>query len=312
MLPKPDKISDAVLVTHMGCMDGSGCAILFLAAGGKKENIVYVSAGGVERFVRENKLIQSDKFLIFADVGFTVNGLRYADELEKRGNCVLLDHHATSSHLSDRSWCRIRMGACGTELFRKYLIEIHDIPVASKFHENHWANFSQCIDDYDRWQLKIGWSSMLAELAVFYGQDEFVKRYSDPWRFGRSGCPFDTFDMQLFDLLDANVIRGAERAAKNLIVRDVTYFDRTIKVGYVMSGNLNTSKLLDEVLKRRMDLDVVCQVMFDGNKVSMRSRADGPDVSKLAMQYKGGGHVHAAGHPISNTFIKQILEEIHS
>lgn len=292
-------------------MDGSGCSILFLAAGGKKENIVFVSAAGVERFVRENKLVQSDKFLIFADVGFTANGSRYADELEKRGNCVLLDHHATSKHLSDRRWCGITMDACGTEMFRQYLAGSGPYPVFGKFVQEKWRNFAKTIDDYDRWQLKIPVSERLAELAVFYGQEEFIRRFSDPQSFTSLLNPFSAFDEELSELLDANVIRGAERAAKNLIVREVSYFDRAVKIGYVLSENLNTSKILDEVLKRRPDIDIVAQVVFDGNKVSLRSRADGPDVSKLAMQFNGGGHVHAAGHPISNQFIRHVLEEIH-
>lgn len=310
-LPRPDRIDDCVLVTHLGCMDGSGVAIIFLAAGGKRENVVFVAAGGVERFIRESPLMLQDKFIIFADVGLNPGSARYADELEKRGNCVLLDHHVTSSYLVDRHWCKISNEACGTEMLRRYLVEngfLDGDNTALK-------NFAITIDDHDRFQQKIPHAEKLGELAVFYGQDEFINRFSNPWRFEhfqKSAIPpFSDFDIELCKILDSNALRGAERAAKNLIVHVINYFDTPVKIGYILSGNLNTTKVLMEVLRLRPDVDIVAQIMLDAGKVSMRSRNDGPDVSKLAMEFRGGGHVHAAGHHISQETINHLIEEIH-
>lgn len=142
-LPRPKDISDAVLVTHRTCLDGAGCAIVFLRAGGRRENIRFVPAGMLENFVKKDPVFAGDEFIIFADIGLNVP--KYATRIDKRGNCVLLDHHKTSAHLADRPWAGVDMDACGTELLRRYLGD--DI---GPEHTVTCETLARVIDDHDR------------------------------------------------------------------------------------------------------------------------------------------------------------------
>ncbi len=68
-LPRPSDLSETILVTHDGCSDGSGCAILFLEAGGKQEKIMFVAACMLERWWKDFSPTDQGKFIIIADLG---------------------------------------------------------------------------------------------------------------------------------------------------------------------------------------------------------------------------------------------------
>lgn len=302
--PGPEGIKESVLITHQGCMDGSGCAILFLAAGGRRENIRYVAAGMVERFIKdEQALFDSDKFVIFADVG--VSNPDYADRLEKRGNVHLLDHHKTSAFLKGRPWCHIDCEnggtACGTELLRRYL----------GLERTSDKRLAAVIDDHDRWKLKIPESTDLATFSVFVGQEEFIDRFA-----GRdvSNGLLTVTEKELLKILVKRRDESIKSAIRKAIVKDVAYVAgaqiRTVKVGYILSSEPNVSLLLDQLLEQRNEIDVACQIHLGKESVSLRSKRY--DVSEMAKYFGGGGHAGAAGHRLPPNFVKDLVDEVHS
>ncbi len=294
-LPRPESLRDSVLVTHKSCLDGSGCAIMFLRSGGK--DVKFVAAGMLERFVKDDPLFQSDKFLIFADIGF--NSSKYSDVLDKRGNCVLIDHHKTSLHMDGRYWANIDMDACGTELLRRYLKMDF---ATDKF-------FANVIDDHDRWIGNIPEGHDLAMLMSFLGQQEFIERFRERCtsNFERM---FDSEDLRLVAILKRRRDEFIDEAMKHVRTRDVIICNRAFRIGYVITDDSNTSMLLMELLKRRSDVQVAAQIMMGHEKVSLRSRGDF-DVSELAQRFGGGGHAAASGHLITKSLIDDLIGEIH-
>jgi len=290
-------LKDTILVTHMGCMDGSGCAIMFVRAGGLRENIRYCAAGMTERFIKEDLPGLAGKFIIFADIGLSgPNQARYADELEKRGDVVLIDHHNTSLGLKDRSWCTIRMESCGTELLRQYL----------QLEDESSKALAILIQDHDLWLGKNPLSMDLAAFTVFAGQDVFVDRFLD--RDVRNGV-FNELETELMKIVTRRRDQFIQILCKKAFVKDVTYGDKIAKIGYIVSSEMNVSLLLDTLLKQRPEIDIACQINFDKNSASMRSR--GYDVSEFAKYFGGGGHVRASGHRLSDQLIQDLVNEIH-
>lgn len=301
MLPRPESIADTILVTHKGCMDGSGCAIVFQAAGGKKENIRYVAAGMVERFIKDEPLIDSDRFMLFADVGFP-DDQKYVNKLEKRGNVVVLDHHKTSAHMKDRSWCKIDVdgnggSACGCEMLRQYL----------GLEDQSTRYLCEVIDDHDRWLRKTPLSEELATLSVFLGQKIFIE-----WFTGRdfSNGLFTKTELDMLQVLKERRDENIETAIKKALVKDVVFNGVPMKIGYVVTPEPNISLLLDTLLERRPELDVACSIGVDKGAASFRTKKS-IDVSEIAKYFGGGGHRAAAGHRLPDSMVKELIEVVH-
>ena len=298
-LPRPEKISDCVLVTHAGCMDGSGCAIMFLRAGGLKENIKYAAAGMVERFLKNNLEQLGDKFIIFADIGLSQDRDSYIEMLTKRGNCVLLDHHKTCLHMTGLPWCRVDMNFCGTELLRQYL----------GLEDKSSKALATLIQDHDLWLRKDPNSEALATFSVFAGQDELVERFVN--RDVSLGV-FTELESQMMKIVASRRDKIIDALLKKVIVKQLNWGNNnSVKMGYIISSEMNSSLLLDRALEADKTLQVACQLNLERGSASLRSRS-GYDVSELAKYFGGGGHAAASGHRISESIIKGIVEEIHA
>lgn len=300
-LPCPPE--DAVLVTHKGCSDGAGCSILWKSVFGRDAEVKYVVAGQVERFVKEDPVWDSGRFIVFADVGFNVP--KYADLCEKRGNVVMLDHHKTSLHMADRPWATIEMGACGTELLRRYL----------RLDEPCYVNMAASMDDYDRFIRQWPDSERLATLMTFLGQDEFVARFRHVrergWR-EKGVVPFTPFELDALSVIEKRRDENIEWLLGRVIKLTLQTSDgKEWRVGYVITSEKNQSLLLDQLLKKNEDVEVACQIDLDKGSVSLRSHGD-LDVSELAGHFGGGGHRNAAGHPMPSNLVKSaVIDEIH-
>lgn len=287
-------------------MDGSGCAIMFVRAGGKRENVFYVAAGMTDRFMKKDfEGFAGSKFVIFADIGLQPDS-RYTDELEKRGNVVLLDHHKTAQHLSGRHWCDIRMDACGTELTRQYL----------GLEDESSKALATLIQDHDLWLRKDPESERLASFTVFAGQDVFVDRFLD--RDVRERV-FTKSEDEMMKIVEHRRDGIIDQLLKKVQIRTVQWENpgdygmttKVARVGYIVSAEMNVSLMLDRMCQMYPDIDIACQLNVERASVSLRSR-NGYDVSKFAAAFGGGGHAAASGHRLPDSIIKDIIERVHA
>lgn len=304
-----DTIKDAILVTHAGCMDGSGCAIMFLKSGGKKENIRYVAAGMLEKFLKDDLESLGNRFIVFADIGIQQANVKYADMLEKRGNCVLLDHHKTAAWLHGRPWCCITMTKCGTHITRDYFQECGLLRKEEDDYST--TRLVKLIEDHDLWKSDMEPEAIsLATYCVFFGQDTFVENFQNRVLF-KDQTIFYPQERAMMDALekkrDAKIAKLIEKA----LVKKISYDGGEITIAYVVSSEPNTSLLLNRLFETRPGIDVACQINLDFPSVSMRTKSDTVDVSKICGRYGGGGHAKASGHRVEETIYAKVIEEIH-
>lgn len=305
---RPQDIKDAILVTHRNCMDGAGCAIMFLAAGGKKENIRYIAAGMVERFVKKDPIWKSDRFIIFADLGLNIP--EYSDVMEKRGNCVVLDHHSTSQHMSGRYWTTIDMDACGCELLRRYLVEGGFMKEQI---DDAYRKLAHIIDDFDRFILNDNRSDDMSMLMTFYGQEMFVEEFLRPYLRFEDERFWTDFELKTLKVLQRRRTEAIERILKKVKVREVNideFFNYPIRIAYVVTGDPNISKVMDAVLVNNPDCMMAVCVDPDRNSISLRSKGI-VDVGQFASIFGGGGHRGAAGHPVPPDLFDNMVDEVH-
>lgn len=291
-------------------MDGATCALLFEKAGGRRENVHFVHAGQLGQFVRE-QLASVPGFIVFADVGGISD--EEANVLEKRGDCVLLDHHKTSMNVAERSWCYVDSSgnggsACGSELLRRYLASFE-----RSLDDEPTRALVAAVDDHDRWLKKNSLGEELALLFSFFGTTEFIERFiriEERMRNTDGGMLYYQ-ERDVLRVLRRKLVERIAIAAKKTIVRDVEVDGRKYRVGYVLSSLQSVSEGLERVLDRHPEAQVAAQVNFDSGVVSLRSRSGGPDVAEFARAFGGGGHRGAAGHQIPRSLIELIVEEVH-
>lgn len=309
-------------------MDGSACAILFLNAGGKKENIRFVGAGVLESFIKKNELMATNDFLIFADVGIT--DPKYYSLLQGRGNFVFIDHHATSlvlEEVEDRSQLYIDMGGCGAELLRKYLAAV----VNPKFDRHSFRSFTAVVDDQDRWLNRYPASQELIMFVSMAGQEDFIERFLDVTE--RFSLPsfvemqqgdesvdlqplkttgfFKEFETEFLKVMIRRRDENIETALKKVVVKEQDFPGvGKVKVGYLVSGDPNISLILHLMLDRHPEIQMAVQISLDRNSASLRSRGDF-DTTKVSTLFGGGGHKAASGHKLDKDLAKMIIDEVH-
>lgn len=308
------------LVTHVNCMDGAACAILFLEKGGLPEDIYYVGAGSLKKFIDENPVMKSDKFIIFADVGLT--NKEEADVLEERGECVLLDHHLTSAHMKDRHWayidCEGNGGTgCGCMLLCHYLGVVCDLGKDEEPYSPEMIRFVTAVDDNDRWLQKDPRSMDMACWMTFVGQKRFVEDFSDLVRWGNNRTSIWAYwEQDVIKIIKEQKRKNIERLLQDVVIRPLQLEDHSISltgkvlIGYVVSSEQNVSQLLADVLNRYPEIDVSAQISIDKGSVSLRSRGN-VDVAAIAKMFGGGGHRAASGHQLPKNLTNMIIQEVH-
>lgn len=297
------------LFTHAGCMDGSACAILFKHAGGKKENIHYVPAGRVDSFLADQWDKRYDLApLLFVDIAPT--DPESVDYLSHRNDVVVIDHHKSSEWLSGKHGFLIDVenSACGCELFRRWLVRHH----MDRFETAPFKRFTGIVDDHDRWVRKVPFAMELPKFLSFVGQKDFVERFGDvEYRFGEAKESYWTpFEADLMRLVSRRQETAFRATLNKVQVRTIRWKGADVRVGYVISDEVNNSEMLNMYLSEHPEIDVACQISFGLQKVSFRSNRI--DLSEFTRQFGGGGHAAAAGHPLPDGLITQIIDRMHA
>ena len=298
------------LITHAGCLDGAVSSILFMHAGGLKKNVHYVVAGQVEEFLSDGTLegLRSAPLLI-VDVCPTTQEL--AEKLSRRADTFVIDHHKTASKFQGLPGFLIDVqnSACGCENFRQWLVTRG----FDEFDLYAYRRICEITDDHDRWQRKIPFSIEMPKLMSLIGQREFVERMSNVrTRFAEEKDSYwNAFEAELVPIISRSQDRRFDKLLDKFFVRDEDWsYGRRIRVGYLISSEINNSELMKRYLDRRLDVDVACQINLDLGKVGIRSRTSGVDVSDWAVAHGGGGHRAAAGYSIAGDITQRIVEEL--
>jgi hypothetical protein len=290
-----------ILVTHRDCLDGVGCAFTFCLAGGSLQNVIFIPAGGIENFVKKDQILRDDCVVIFADVSPSTKAC--ADNLEKRGNVFVIDHHASSAHLANRAWAIINTNVCATTLLKDNFDFTDRLSV---FETERMDQLSHIVNDYDMWICEEPASQKLALLMNHYGQSKLLQSLCHV-----SPYSFIYLEKRLVEQLEENRDDSVYEALKHSFVKKTLFpNEKYYDVCYVVSSNQHISFLLNEALNYR-NVDVAAQINFDKGTVSLRSRGN-INVAEFAKCFGGGGHLNAAGHKIPSSMVYAIVEELHN
>lgn len=299
-----DTLKNTLLVTHKRCPDGCGCAVVFIAAGGLKENVRYVNAGhGVGEFFKQNRdTIKSYEQILVADVAPDEES---AEKIEKEFDHVtVIDHHKTALYLKDKDWCHIDMSKCGTYLLFEYLFgefdpnEKPDNDAPLKKASLH--HFAVLTNDRDMWLREHKKSNEMSLLMDFWGTDRYVDRALKDF----FGLEWEPHEKELIALLHEKKDKYVEYVSDKAMI-----FEKDgVKWGYVFIKD-HQSDVLNRIVDKH-EVNIAVGILVANRTVSVRT--DGTvDGAEFCEQHGGGGHAKAAGHYIDDETMEEIRKIIH-
>jgi len=299
--------------TH-GDLDGIGCALLATLAFGDDGILpIYVDYDDVderlEGWLTHNPPGQQ---LFITDICPNVNVVNLIRKQVEAGSlkALIVDHHKTTAWLAEFNlpYFIHDTSACGTKLFYRWL---RKKPEQVKRRHYQWRvncpeliRLVDTIDVYDRWLTQDPlWADAerLNRLCLTLGRDAFIECfYNDLEAHTKPRMVFLDDIMQHKEMRAVMNILAEQLKAENIFCdRNGQKFLLTVSAG-------NISQIANEALKAaEPEVDVQYVVILDPlyNKVHLRSRAGGVDVSAIAEKFGGGGHPPAAGFPFPFEYI---------
>lgn len=276
-------LDNTVLVTHRNCMDGSVCAILFLARGGKKENIYFSSPSHEDIDDLVGHLAETHHGpILIADASIS---LKLATKLDNQNiDITILDHHKSAIPLNKFDWCLIneKNTKAGGRL-------LYDYFKSKGMFLSSYEELVMAADDYDRWIREHPKSEDLVTLHQAIEQESFVERFRK-----NPSLKFIDNEKYLIQIFKGKRDRYVERK-KN----EVSYIAKRIQGHDVIIGLVEAGKeqsILGNAICSDTERHCDIAVLVNSGGVSFRGRAGCPvDLSKIAKSNFGGGHYAASG-----------------
>lgn len=291
--------STDILLSHANCPDGSGCAILFISAGGNRDNIYFAGASNpdVDKEIRKAINEHPGARIYCVDVSPTEE---MANEIIKNGiDFVLIDHHKTAVPLAKFDFAIIETEnqRCGSRMFYDYLIGEHDF--LQPLHD-----LILLIDDRDRWINKHLQSAEVATLHGIIGQEDFIKRF-----VAQPVVSFGIGERYLLNIEARNLECTLQRKRTEIKIKDVNIRGNIYKFGYVVSEKYQSE--IGNYLCNLPDLNIDVCIIVGAKKCSMRSAENcALDLSQLARLNGGGGHRAASGFNTPFDIIEEVHEQL--
>ncbi len=275
-------------------------------AGGLAKNVHYVTPQ--EAFLTADECVNVDE-VWFADV---------CPDLNSRNICCGLPFRVFDHHISNvRKWSvdtrhdlHFDTTKCGTTILTQYLID-----EAKAFQLDIGGRLLTAIEDYDLWRkVEEGDDGpFLADLAAVNEQFWLAEMLANQWSdvFFDPHCRAQSNAVATIRRLNSQQIA----AASHVISLHSPADGESVLGGFAVAPTAWKNSVADLILKREdyryggVDTDVHVAVVLDPmvGTVSLRSRDGGPDCSKIAEAYGGGGHVRAAGFHVSTVGLLNTL-----
>lgn len=292
----------ANLITHKGCMDGSGCAILYKVLGG--QNVYYVNPGhdATDRVVKD-LLVDQNKQVLAVDISISA---KLAKELFTKNVTLpflMLDHHKTALPLLDLNIPCIHVcnnTACGCRMLYETVMEDGQ----NKEKLLPYKDLIEFIDDHDRWIKHYRESDDLALFHNVFGQKKFVER------FVKNPSPVFSSEEKFLIALEKEKMEEEITDKKKAVQANI--YNRKIKgkdyrIGFLYGVRFASSTGAALYSDPELNLDAV--IMVGGNTISMRAaKMSEIDLSEIAALNGGGGHAKASGFPLSFLLGTELIE----
>jgi len=300
-----------MIISHAVDMDGwFSAAVLMLKYG--KENCIYVPADYAYEASVFTALLTSiidgtcPKTVFITDFSFNPNNFRAIAAAAQHHDVKVwwFDHHESAIE-------RTKQFPALTELPGVRNIDYSAAKLVADWAgaEDKQKQIIQVVSDYDTWNF---------DEKKYWGQ---MGPVFNAW-FNFQSLPPEKMVDRAITVLTGNVWEGAMELGSKLILDKKAQFESIAKQAmFVQYDNLTAAVFncsekgagyVAINLYDKCDFAVSWRVLGNGKvSVSFCSDESGPDVSKIASKFGGGGHEHASGATVSfQTFSEAFLSDI--
>jgi oligoribonuclease NrnB/cAMP/cGMP phosphodiesterase (DHH superfamily) len=292
VIQRPSK-KNLYLIYHFPCKDGFGAAWAFMKALENKNSILsrQLRQDGVEqvhlipeshRWEQTKKLLENSRLhqdsVIFLDICPPREMVQRV--FEQAGSCKVFDHHKTAQEdCGDLPYCFFDMERSGAGISwdtfhggpRIRLINAIEDGDIWRWTHPHSKEYLVVLETL-RFDFKI-WSEFAHELEV------------NPEKILEKGIHYDEYRQNVTRMLLGRKIHKIKVGGIVLAAANASIFQSGL--GNILANKPGPAAAIYYTLGR-------------GWNFSLRSNDRGPDVSKLAQQYGGGGHRNAAGFRVES------------
>lgn len=247
--------------------------------------------------------IATDEMVYIVDFSFTPEDMTHL--LEITANVVWIDHHVTIiekykdfPHHIDGVRSDAYSGCMLTYLFLTNQLHLLDKPYEVMVKDGDVPLIVQMCDDYDMWRFRLSATKQFHAGFEIFPHD-----------------PKDEIWNQLTDEETNRIANAGEAIIKyraDLMAKLIKSYGFEATFGghrcYALNQGCISSDDFDTVAE---DYDFLVGFIFDGEKFSysLRSTENGPDVSVVASNYGGGGHVHASGCSSTEMLLQKVTDD---
>lgn len=265
-----EELNNIMCIYHKNCSDGFGAALAVKVWANEQEKEVefYPAIYGDS----PPNVLGKDLFIVDFSYSRDVIIQLYRDA----NSIVVIDHHKTAKEaLVDLDFCVFDMSKSGAVLTWEHLFPEREIPLLLQY-----------IQDRDLWNWNLEKSREIsASLQAMDMDFEIWSQYLD--------------DNEIAELVVKGeaILEYQQKKVKELSRSNIPLVDIA---GYKVPC-VNTTHLISEignVISKGYPFAAMYFETGNDRIYSLRSSDDGIDVSKIAKQFGGGGHFHAAGFKV--------------
>lgn len=253
--------------------------------------------------------VEEDVELLFTDISVSEEVAEKIDKIDMSKK--LLDHHKSALGLNKYDWCTVKevddyshldkgfseIKTCGSLLFFEYKRDIittylPDVIVKSL------CDFILLIRLYDTWEWTkedVLLAKHLNDLLFMRGRENFIEDMLEKIKTGE--FPINEQDYEDLVKRQKKIDAYIDNKEKQVVEVNI----KGLNAGVVIAENY-ISELADTILKRNVHLEILA--VINGSTVSLRTKRNNIDLSKLAEEYGGGGHPQASGFALTNEMLK--------
>ncbi len=301
-----------LIISHIADVDGMAPVILgklvFTNLDYELYDVVDVNNAIIEHLNNNDFAKYDNVFITDLSISYEVASLVQENGLDKK--VKIFDHHLASERdLKDFSFSFSKVQdkdklVCGSSLFYDFLRQNYPCEILKK---KSVQDFVELVRLNDTWEWKeVGNYAArdLASIHALYGNDWFINNYVD---YLKEHDEFAFLEKEKF-LLDIEHKKISDYIAekeKTIIEANLLNYS----VGIVFA-ELYRSELGNFLAEKYVDkYDFIVIVNLGRSSVSYRGIKEA-NLSEVASCFGGGGHHDAAGSPINNELLRQILEAI--
>lgn len=296
------------LITHND-LDGIGCEVIFKLLYGDKVDVLSVGNNEVDNIVGQS--LEELRFGIYEQLFITDLSVNeeLAEIINKEGLKVqLLDHHPSATHLNKYSFANVTthmldgLKDSGTHLSFIYLL---DKLLNKGLYNESLEDFVELVRQYDTWEWKEIFrneeAKQLSDLLYILGREKFVNDMVH--RIKDNKELFSETDKLILEIKQKEIDNYINIKEKELIIKDFKLY----KIGIVMADSY-TSELGNILCERHEELDFVAIIKKE--TVSLRTVKDDVNLTDIAKQFGGGGHLKASGFPLGKDKLDKFICEL--